>query len=230
MLITSAVQDDPRFLDRADPAYWHPAYETLLAELRFPCQPLGDFITHITYGPIITGDPPPRAEGPAVAVVNQGQVGAAGVDLRGAVTVPPDCPWDLPRARLQAEDLVVCRSGAGSVAKNRLAVYLEEAPAVVGSFVDLVRVEGLDPFYTALYLKTSYGWGQVHRLINGVATPNISFAEIRALQIAVPPESLQSEIRQAYLDEVWPRHRALDPEAAMTHRRLVERLETQLSH
>ncbi|MGE5531752.1 MAG: hypothetical protein ACM3VW_06540, partial [Bacteroidota bacterium] len=181
LLITSAAQDDPRFLDRADPAYWHPAYETLLADLRFPRRPLGDFITHITYGPIITGEPPPKAEGPGVAIVNQGQVGEAGVDLWDAVTVPTGCPWDLPRARLRAEDLVICRSGAGSVAKNRLAVYLEEAPAVVGSFVDLVRLDGLDPIYAALYLKTIYGWSQVHRLINGVATPNISFGEIRAL-------------------------------------------------
>ena len=228
LLITSVAQEDSRFLDRADPAYWHPAYEMLLAHLRFPCRPLGDFITHITYGPVITGDPPPKAEGLGVAIVNQGQVGAAGVDLSGAVMVPPDCPWDLPRARLQAEDLVICRSGAGSVAKNRLAVYLEETSAVVGSFVDLVRIEGLDPFYAALYLKTSYGWGQVHRLINGVATPNISFAEIRALQIAVAPASLQRKLRESYLDEVLPLHRQSDPRASDAHRELVALLERQL--
>jgi hypothetical protein len=155
-------------------------------------------------------------------------VGEAGVDLRDATVVPAGCPWDLPRARLQAEDLVICRSGAGSVAKNRLAVYLEEAPAVVGSFVDLVRLDGLDPIYAALYLKTIYGWGQIHRLINGVATPNISFEEIRALQIATPPESLQAEMRQAYLNEVLPLHRERDARAPRAHRDVVTRLEQKL--
>lgn len=228
MLITSAAQDDPRFLERADPAYWHPAYETLLEGLRFPCRPFGDFITHLTYGPIITGDGPPKAEGAGVAIVNQGQVGEAGVDLAGAVRVPAGCAWDLERARLRAEDLVICRSGVGSVAKNRLAVYLEDGPAVVGSFVDLVRLDGLDPVYAALYLKTSYGWGQIHRLINGVATPNISFDEIRGLQVAVPPSRVQHELRQVYLADVLPLHRARDPQASAAHRGLVERLQRQL--
>lgn len=228
MLIASAAQNDPRFLDRADPAYWHPAYEALLPQCRFPLRPLGDFITHITYGPIITGAEPPRAPS-GVALVNQGQVSAAGVDLDAAITVPEGCAWDVPRARLQPEDLVICRSGSGSVAKNRLAVYREERPAAVGSFVDLVRLQGLDPIYAALYLKTAFGWSQIHRLINGVATPNISFAEIRGLQIATAPDGLQNEVRRAYLDEVLPLHQARDVRAAGCHRRLVLHLEQQLT-
>lgn len=233
MLITFASQNDPRLLDRADPAYWHPAYEALLAQCRFPLRPLGDFITHITYGPIVTGTalPPPERQRTlfGVALVNQGQVCEAGVDLDRATMVPENSAWDLPRARLQAEDIVLCRSGAGSVAKNRLAVYLEEQPATVGSFVDLVRLDGLDPVFAALYLKTAFGWSQIHRLINGVATPNISFEEIRGLQVAVPPESLQSEMRRAYLDRVLPLHQARDPQAALAHRGLVRHLEQQLT-
>ncbi|MGE5531154.1 MAG: restriction endonuclease subunit S, partial [Bacteroidota bacterium] len=87
---------------------------------------------------------------------------------------------------------------------------------------------GLDPIYAALYLKTIYGWSQVHRLINGVATPNISFGEIRALKIAVPPASLQAQMREAYLSEVLPLHRRRDDNAAVAHRDLVTRLERRL--
>ena len=227
MLIAFAAQDEPRFLHRADPAYWHPAYEALLGQSRFPLRPLGDFITHITYGPIITGRERPRAPG-GIALVNQGQVGEAGVNLDEAIIVPEGCAWDLPRARLQPGDLVICRSGTGSVARNRLAVYLEEQPAAVGSFVDLVRVDGLDPVYAALYLKTALGWSQIHRLINGVATPNLSFEEIRGVQVACAPEHLQNAMRQAYLDEVWPLHRARAARASSAFRHLVQRLEQQL--
>lgn len=228
MLITSAAQDDPRLRDRADPAHWHPAYDALLEQCRFPLRPLGGFITHMTYGPIVTGTELPRAQS-GVALVNQGQVVEAGVDLDRATVVPEGCAWDLPRARLRAGDLVICRSGAGSVAKNRLAVYLEPHPAAVGSFVDLVRLEGLDPVYAALYLKTAFGWSQIHRLINGVATPNISFEEIRGLQVALPPEALQHEARQAYCERVLPLHQARSPQAAIAHRGLVRRLEEQLT-
>ena len=114
------------------------------------------------------------------------------------------------------------------MAKNRLAVFLSDEPAVVGSFVDLVRLDGLEPVYAALYLKTCFGWGQIHRLINGVATPNISFEEIRGLQIAVPPAQLQQDCRDQYLSEVLPWHEARRPEAGQRLQTLVAWLEQQL--
>lgn len=227
MLVTYARQNDPRFLQRADPAYWHPAYETLLQDCRYPLQPLGDFIRLLTYGPIITGQRPPVAAR-GVALINQGQIGAAGVTLAEAHFVPKGCPWDIPRARLLPGDLVIARSGIGSLAKNRLAVFYEETPAVVGSFVDLVRLEGLEPVYAALYLKTRFGWGQIHRLINGVATPNISFDEIRCLQIALLPRKRRQEFQTEYMQQVLPRHRCSDVTANEIFAALVKQLEDEL--
>ena len=224
MLITYARQDDPRFLDRADPAYWHPAYETLFDDCPWPLRPLGDFIEHITYGPIITGREPPQVE-QGVAIVHQGQVGYAGVDLSEAIVVPEGCEWDVARCRLRKGDLVIPRSGVGAVAKNRLAFFWEDQPATVGSFVDLVRLKGIEPVYVALYLKTEYGWAQIHRLINGVATPNISFDEIRGLRIAMVPEEVQSRFRRDYFAYVYPLHRHRLPRAEAEHRRLVEDLQ-----
>lgn len=228
MLVTHALQADPRFLHRADPAYWHPAYETLLDGLAYPCAPLGDFITHLTYGPIIVGQELPSAD-QGVALVNQTQIGAAGVDLRKATLVPPGCAWDRAPARLQTGDLVIARSGVGSLGKNRLAVFMEDQAAVVGSFVDLVRLQGLEPVYVALFLKTSYGWGQIHRLINGVAMPNLSFGELRGLQVALLPDPLQQELTDAYLGQVLPLHRAGDSAAGAAFQRLIRHTEALLT-
>jgi len=212
MLITSAPQAHPWYARRADPAYWHPAYDAALAACRFPLRPLGDFITHLSYGPIITRREPPRvAEG--VALVNQGQIAAAGVDLREAIRVPEGCAWDRASARLQPGDIVFARSGMGSLMKNRLAVFLEDTPAVVGSFVDLIRLEGLDPCYVMLFLKCDLGWLQIHRLLNGVALPNVSFDEIRSLQVAVAPEELQREGRERYVRAIYP-HCLTEPRLA----------------
>lgn len=228
MLVTYARQDDPRFLHRADPAYWHPAYDALWATCGWPRQPLGDFITHIAYGPIITRQQPPAVDG-RIALVNQGQIGYAGVDLGRALRIPEECPWDRPSARVRPGDLVIARSGEGSVARNRLALYAEDEPAVVGSFVDVVRLEGVEPAYVALFLKTRYGWGQIHRLVNGVATPNLSFGEIRSLELALPPPERQRAWRDAYFTDVYPLHRAGSPVAEEAHRRLVTAVEQFLS-
>lgn len=230
MLITSRRQADPRFLQRADPAFWHPAYEGLLEAVVFPLAPLGDFITHLTYGPIVVGRklPLPPTSGPAVALINQGQLGYCGLDLRRAARLPVGCTWDRPAARVQAGDLLLARSGAGSLGKNRLAVCLEHGPAVVGSFVDLIRLQGLDSLYVGLFLKTPCGWGQIHRLVNGVAVPNICFDEIRRLQLPVPPVAQQELLRQTYLREILPLHRAHAPAAARRHRELVDQTHQML--
>ncbi|MBU0610897.1 MAG: hypothetical protein KKI08_23660 [Armatimonadetes bacterium] len=203
MLTTTARQDRPWYARRADPAYWHPAYDVALQSCRMPLRPLGDFITHLAYGPIITGRTPPAApEG--VALVNQGQIGPAGVDLREAVRVPEGCAWDRPSARLRAGDIVFARSGMGSLPKKRFAVFLSDEAAVVGSFVDIIRLDGLDPCYVMLYLKCELGWLQIHRLLNGVALPNISFDEIRGLRVALAPEELQGECRRRVVEEITP--------------------------
>lgn len=224
MLITSRLQADPRLLRRADPAYWHPAYETLLEGLSYPLASLGDFITHLSYGPIIVGRklPPPPQDGlSAVVMINQGQLGYAGVDLRRASVIPAGCEWDRSSARVQRGDLLIARSGVGSLGKNRLAVFCNDCAAVVGSFVDVIRLEGVDPVYAALFLKTRYGWGQIHRLINGVAVPNISFDEIRNLQIAIPPAAVQRELSDTYHRDIFPLHKAHDTRATDLHRDLV---------
>ncbi len=210
MIVTSRLQSDPALLKRLDPAYWDPAYSRLLDGCRHPLVPLGDYIEHITYGPIVTGrkPPPPPAAGPAVAIINQGQLLFSGVDITDALVVPAGCPWDAPRARLQYNDLVLARSGAGSLGKNRICVFCEDFPAVVGSFVDLVRLRDLDPFYVATFFKTQFGWGQIFRIINGVGPPNISFGEIADLLVPLAPARIQWRVRHRYHLHVLPLHRA----------------------
>jgi hypothetical protein len=205
MLTTFRPQSDLTDGRRADPQYWHPGYEGLFDTCRRPLRPLGDFITHLAYGPIVTGAEPPDHEG-GVALLNQGQLVRSGVDPTGARLIPPGCRWDGPRARVREGDLLLARSGVASVARGRMAVFLGDYEAVVGSFVDLVRVEGIEPLYALAYLRSEFGWAQMHRIINGVGTPNVSFGEIRGLQVAMLSEAEQAAVRGQYLESVHGPH------------------------
>ncbi len=206
-LVTRRPQCDPGLLSRLDPGYWHPAYDELRARCALPLAPFGDFIAQIRYGPIVTGKRSPPCED-GVVVIHQGQVGETGVDPRGAIRVPPGSDWDAPGARLRPDDLVLPRSGVASLARNRAAVFLGDYDAVVGSFVDLLRLRRLDPCYALLCVKTELVWSQIHRLINGVGTPNISFDEVRSLQIPVVSPALQAELGRAYRAQVHAPHLA----------------------
>ena len=205
MLTTLHPQADLTEGRRADPQYWHPGYDGLFESCRRPLRALGDFITHLAYGPIVTGAEPPDSERGA-ALLNQGQLVRSGVDPTDARLIPPGCRWDGPRARVQTGDLLLARSGVASVAKGRMAVFLGDYEAVVGSFVDLVRVEGIEPLYVLAYLRSELGWAQVHRIINGIGTPNISFGEIRGLQVALLSGPEQAAVRAQYLETVHAPH------------------------
>jgi len=180
-----------------DPGFWHPEYDRALERCRLPLVELGHVVREITYGPIVTRRHP-RDEPGDLAILSQGQVTATGVDLRAAHRVALGSAWDNPRARVAAGDLLIPRSGDGAVARNRLTVLLEPCHAVVGSFVDRVALEGLDPIYACLCLRTEVVWLQIYRLINGVGTPNISFDEIRGLRVPWLPTSGDGPTQEAF--------------------------------
>ena len=141
-----------------------------------------------------------------VPVIRQGDIAETGLDERELLCVAPAGAHDPPRSRVRPGDLLLPRSGAGALGRNRLAVYMGSGPANVGCFVDLIRLEGLNPFYAWFFFKTRLGREQIAAYANGVGTPNISFGEIRALQIAALPSAYQETLERRYREQVWPLH------------------------
>ena len=190
---------------RWDPRFWQGRAAVRRMAGRLRLVPLGEYICHLTYGPIVTGSRPQHVEA-GVPVIRQGDIAETGLDARALLCVAPAGTHDPPRSRVRPGDLLLPRSGAGALGRNRLAVYLGSGPANVGCFVDLIRLEGLNPFYAWFFLKTRLGREQIAAQANGVGTPNISFGEIRALQIAALPSAHQEALERRYREQVWPLH------------------------
>ncbi|MGD9496149.1 MAG: hypothetical protein AB7Y46_07550 [Armatimonadota bacterium] len=228
MFLTWRAHDD-RLVERLDPGYWHPIYDRILSECALPLVPLGEFIEHITYGAIVTGRRQPDSPD-GLLLIGQGALRLSGLDLAGLPRVPSNSPWDLERARVRRGDLLIARSGAGSLERNRLVVCHEDEPAVVDCFVDLVRLRGVDPDFVAVFLRTRLGWAQIHRLLNGVGPANLSFDEIRSLRVPLAPDDLQSHVAARHAEEVLPPHRARRfDEADAAARAIVVELEERLA-
>ena|GEM_PF-380709 len=172
---------------------------------RFPLARLGDFIQHLTYGPIITGSRPQHLPG-GVRVIRQGDFTETGLTREAILRVSPGSIHDPARSRVASGDLLLPRSGAGAIGRNRMAVYLETEAANVGCFVDLIRLTDLNPFFAWFFFRSLPGWDQIRSVINGVGTPNINFSEIRGLRIPTPPMEAQEAIERRYMKEVLPLH------------------------
>jgi len=202
-LVGIAVQEV--LVERMTPGYWDPKWKAHRRFTRYPIRLLGDYITHITYGPIVTGKRPVGSKdtGQGVVLIGQKQFTDVGLDLTGATRVEENSDWDDPRARAQRWDLLFPRSGVGSLGKGRMGVFsydAERVRAVVGCFVDIVRVQGIRPAYLFIYLKSRFGQLQIARLLTGVGTININFDQIRSLEIHVLPDE-----QQATIDVQWRR-------------------------
>jgi predicted RNA methylase len=179
---------------RWDPGWWCHEAVALLERVRVPLAPLGEFVQHITYGPIVTGERASRVEPGPVRVVGLREIRPTGLDLRGAMRVREGSERDLPRCRLKPGDVVFARSGAGSLLRGRVAVFGGPGPATVACFVDLVRLRGLAPGYAVMCLRSRVVRAQVERLANGVGTPNLSFGEVRGLMVPRLGARLEREI------------------------------------
>lgn len=191
---------------RWDPGFWQGRQALRRLEGRMPLVAFGDYIRHLTYGPIVTGRSPGHVEA-GVPIIRQGDIVETGLDEGRLLCVQARGEYDPLRSRVYPGDLLMPRSGVGALGKNRLAVYLGRGPANVGCFVDLIRLEGINPFYAWFFFKTRLGREQIAAFANGVGTPNISFGEIRSLQIATMSESRQQALERRYRREVWPWHR-----------------------
>lgn len=190
---------------RWDPGYWKGLSQVRSLGRRFATEPLGDFIEHLTYGPIVTGRKPDPVKG-GTPIIRQGDIAETGLDENALLRVECCGDFDPERSRVRPGDLLFPRSGAGALGRNRLAVYTGSDRANVGCFVDLVRLRGINPYFTWLFFKTQGGWGQIAALINGVGTPNINFGEIRSLRIVRPTQEVQATIEHRYLRDVLPWH------------------------
>jgi len=180
---------------RWDPAYWHPEYDEVISG-----EPLDNFIPSgpegITYGAIITGKKNKHIPN-GVPVMGAEQIKFTGIDLLECERTKADSPWDPERSRVHPNDLIFVRSGVGSLGKS--TVYLGGKYINVGCFVDRIKLKGLSPFYTDVYLKTKEGRLQIKRLNAGVTgTTNISFDQIKSIKIPILPDGVQKNIESEY--------------------------------
>lgn len=198
------LQRDEWTDERWDPGFWNPHLRQCLLK-REQTVELGEFIETITYGPILPGRQPDMSVD-GIPVIGQKQLIGTGVDLGNAMRVTAGSVFDPPRSRVEQGDLLLARSGEGSLLRFKMGVYEEDNSANVSCFVDRIRLSGIDPYYVWLILRSRFLRAQILRLQNGVGTPNLSFQEIRGLRIPWLDIKEQIAWRERYMEQVRPLH------------------------
>lgn len=213
---------------RWDPSYWSGVKMLDDLQSNFEMMPLGDFVEHLTYGPIVTGRKMQHVDH-GRPVILQGDIAETGLLHRQLIRVEFDGEYDPERSRVRRGDFLMARSGVGSLGKNRMVVYTGRETANVGCFVDLLRLVDLNPFSVWFFFKTIHGRSQILSVINGVGTPNINFSEIRSLLIPNLKPETQIELENKYRREVLPLHRRQSSKAKIKFAMIIKQFELFLS-
>jgi hypothetical protein len=102
------------------------------------------------------------------------------------------------RSRLMPGDLLLVRSGVGSL--GRCVVVPEGLGLMnVSEDIDRIVLEGIKPEWVAVFLQSRYGAGQMSRWLSGATGQvKIDFKEIRRLFIPVPDQKIQEAIAHQY--------------------------------
>ncbi|HCP45589.1 MAG TPA: hypothetical protein DIU15_06090 [Deltaproteobacteria bacterium] len=185
---------------RWDPGYHDPAWLDPTDLSRLPCRRLGEFIETLAYGAIRVGQRPRLVSAGGALYVTQRSVADWGVDLDLCPRIAEEPPFVAPRFRLAPGDLVVPRCGRGTLGRNRLTRFdgSGDLCAVVDCFTDRVSLVGISSAWVLGVLRSELGWSQIRRTFNGVGTPNLSFGEIRALQVPVPDDATAVEAERIW--------------------------------
>jgi hypothetical protein len=65
--------------------------------------------------------------------------------------------------------------------------------------IDRIRVQGVNPYYVGVFLKTRFGQLQIQRFVHGVDSQKINFGHVRSFLLPILPTSVQEEAEDQYL-------------------------------
>ena len=180
---------------RWDLRYWDPAYA-----VTYPGRdvaPFSELTGRISIGDGLRGNLGEgyRSSGPAYLKARE--VLETGYDTGRIARVSEATYARLKRTQPRPDDLIVVRSGQGSV--GRVYAYdLPEARACVGDAY-VITIRGCDPLWVAGYLKSPDGRRQLARLENGVCgVTHLNQRELGELVVPLPGSGWAAQVRECY--------------------------------
>lgn len=202
------VLEEKLYGRRWDPDYWDPELienEEFLKSLPktnpafVKSVHLGEYLDYITYGKIVTGAKRKFSKR-GVKYISPTTVQDYGViHCKLPLFVKKDDIRNSKDKKPSRGDILLNRTGEGTIGRNTVFLLPSE-DYTIGDHVNILRLAGLSPFWTSLFLCSRFGYKQVLRYINGVSgRVEISFTQIKKLIIPIPNDLDQKTAQANYL-------------------------------
>lgn len=194
--------------------------------------------------PIRQGKSPSYAEDAGLFCIKPKNTNEMIVSLEELSYIQPASKDEVAGQRLQRGDIVITRSGSGTI--GRASIFLSDEEVYTNDHLFIVRTDSADSHYTCAFLNTYWGHRLLEAGISGsTGQLNLSNEHIKGITLYTPAELAQKyigdKIRQAERLRAWAKElrssvdKVLDQlglptadEPEMINRVSTERLETRL--
>ncbi|QXH90139.1 hypothetical protein HU773_004465 [Pseudomonas shahriarae] len=164
------------------------------------------FLQSVCKRPIRQGKSPSYAEDAGLLCIKPKNTNEMIVSLEELSYIKQASKDEVAGQRLQMGDIVITRSGSGTI--GRASIFLSEKEVYTNDHLFIVRTDAVDSHYTCAFLNTYWG----HRLLEaGVSGStgqlNLSNEHIKGITLYTPAELAQKyigdKIRQAERLRAW---------------------------
>lgn len=164
------------------------------------------FLQHVCKRPIRQGKSPSYAEDAGLLCIKPKNTNEMIVSLEQLSYIQPASKDEVAGQRLQRGDIVITRSGSGTI--GRASIFLSDEEVYTNDHLFIVRTDAADSHYTCAFLNTYWGHRLLEAGISGsTGQLNLSNEHIKGITLYTPAELAQKyigdKVRQAERLRAW---------------------------
>jgi type I restriction enzyme S subunit len=164
------------------------------------------FLQHVCKRPIRQGKSPSYADDTGLLCIKPKNTNGMIVSLEELSYIQPVTKDEVAGQRLQRGDIVITRSGSGTI--GRASIFLSDEEVYTNDHLFIVRTDSADSHYTCAFLNTYWGHRLLEAGISGsTGQLNLSNEHIKGITLYTPAELAQKyigdKVRQAERLRAW---------------------------
>ncbi|WP_332877477.1 hypothetical protein [Massilia sp. S19_KUP03_FR1] len=164
------------------------------------------FLQSVCKRPIRQGKSPSYSDDAGLLCIKPKNTNEMIVSLEELSYIQPASKDEVAGQRLQKDDIVITRSGSGTI--GRASIFLSDEEVYTNDHLFIVRTDAVDSHYTCAFLNTYWGQRVLEAGISGsTGQLNLSNEHIKGITLYTPAELAQKyigdKIRQAERLRAW---------------------------
>ncbi|HBO5504241.1 hypothetical protein OD762_17125 [Pseudomonas aeruginosa] len=168
------------------------------------------FLQHVCKRPIRQGKSPSYADDTGLLCIKPKNTNEMIVSLEELSYIQPASKDEVAGQRLQRGDIVITRSGSGTI--GRASIFLSDEEVYTNDHLFIVRTDSADSHYTCAFLNTYWGHRLLEAGISGsTGQLNLSNEHIKGITLYTPAGLAQKyigdKVRQAERLRAWAKAR-----------------------